>query len=59
MYGNFFKKIACLDRKIIAFKVKKNKFFALFEIGPSNFESSWLKSFALLRHEVLYIIIEN
>jgi hypothetical protein len=57
--GNFFKKLDGIDLKIIVFEVKKRAFFTPYKIGPTNFESSWLKTFALHKLEAFGNVFGN
>jgi hypothetical protein len=57
MYGKSFKRVDHIDCKIIAIEVKKRAFFTTYKIGSTNFESSWLKTFALRKVEALDIVI--
>jgi hypothetical protein len=50
---------SAINCKIVAFEVKKSVFFSPYKTGLANFESSWLKTFALHKLEVLYIVLEN
>jgi hypothetical protein len=52
MCGKSSKIVDHIDCKSIVFEVKKRVFFALNNIGSTNFESSWLKTFALQKVEV-------
>jgi hypothetical protein len=51
MCGKSFNKFVYKDCKIIAFEVKKKIFFTLCKTRSTNFESSWLKNFALHKVE--------
>jgi hypothetical protein len=52
-----FKKIDYIDCKIIAFEVKKRTFLMTCKTGSANFESSWLKTFALYEVEAFNIVL--
>jgi hypothetical protein len=54
-----FKKVEHIDYKIIAFEVKKKVFFTTCKIRSTNFESSWLKTFALRTVEAFDIVSGN
>jgi hypothetical protein len=42
-----------------SFEVKKRAFFTYYKIGSANFESSWLKAFALQKLEAFDIVLGN
>jgi hypothetical protein len=56
MCGKSFKKVDFIDCKIIVFEVKKTAFFTSYKLGTTNFEFSWLKTFALLISKVELLI---
>jgi hypothetical protein len=59
MCGIFFKIVNHMDCKIIEFGVKKRAFFTPCKTGPTNFESSLLKNFALHKLEDFDIVLGN
>jgi hypothetical protein len=52
-----FKKLSCIDRKIIVFEVMKKSFFTPCKIGLANFESSWLTTLVLSKVEAFDIML--
>jgi hypothetical protein len=54
-----FKKADHIDCKVIAFEVKKRAFFTPCKIGSTNFEFSWLKTFALNKLKAFDIVLGN
>jgi hypothetical protein len=59
VYRKSFKKVDHIGCKIIAFEVKKRDFFTPCKTRSANFESSWLKTFALHKLEAFDIVLEN
>jgi hypothetical protein len=59
MCGKSFKKVDHIDCKIIVFKMKKKAFFKTIKIGSANFESFWLKTFALHKLEAFDNVLKN
>jgi hypothetical protein len=59
MCAKNFKKVDHIDCKIIAFEGKKRVFFTPCKTWLANFESSWLKSFALHKLEAFDIVLGN
>jgi hypothetical protein len=54
-----FKKADHIDCKILTFKVKKRDFFAPCKTRSIDFESSWIKIFALRKVEIFDTTLEN
>jgi hypothetical protein len=54
-----FQKVDHIDSKVIAFEMKRRVFFTPCKIGSTNFESSWLKTFALHNLEAFDIVLGN
>jgi hypothetical protein len=54
-----FKKVDHRDCKIIAFEMKKRAFFTPCKTWSINFESTWLKTFALHKLEALDVVLGN
>jgi hypothetical protein len=59
MCGKSFKIVDHINCKIIAFEVKKRILFTPYKVGSINFESSWLKTFALHKLEAFDIMLNN